>query len=88
MEVRIESTNNVLMGAKLFRDNLKSLNLIKLNSNDAIAKMNLAYNNPTKAMVKQRREVVEMAKTIDFNYEYKKMEQAYMDGYKGFNEIL
>lgn len=88
MEMRIENTNNILMGAKLFKNNLKSLNLTKLNNSDIITKMNLAYNNPTKTMVKQRREVVAMAKTIDFNYEYKKMEQAYIDGYKGFGEII
>ena len=77
MEMRINRTENITV--KLGTTN---------NSDRLIAKMNMAYNSPTKEEVRVRNEVRSISKSLNLADEYSKMEQAYLSGYKGFGENL
>lgn len=53
-----------------------------------IAKMNLAYSNPTKKALEHKGVVSKIIKESKFSDEYERMEEIYKSGYLGFDESL
>ena len=88
MEMKIENANNIMANLKVLKGKkLEKKISVKDTSRRLIAKMNLAYNNPSEKIIKEIKETRAMAKEINLANEYAKMEQAYAS-FEGFGELL
>ena len=79
MEMRVEKAKLNLVGSKKVSVAVSETN---------IAKMNLAFNNPTQKTINHSKEVLKIIKETNFSDEYAKMEEIYKNGYLGFDESL
>ena len=88
MEMKIENANNIMANLKVLKGKRVEKKIsVKDTSRRLIAKMNLAYNNPSEKIIKEIKETRAMAKEINLANEYAKMEQAYAS-FEGFGELL